>query len=75
MHDSGVPFINKDSILLPLLVYQKLLQAFLLKKKEVPCLNVLPRRPLGEAVPSLSDIYLVMNVGAMPKDTNCEASI
>jgi len=74
MHDSQVPFINKYSILLPLLIYQKVLHAFLLKK-EVPCLNVLPRRPLGEAVPSLSDIYLVMNVGAMPKDTNCEASM
>lgn len=44
-------------------------------KKKVPCLNGLPRRPLGDTAQSLSDIYLVMNVGAMPKDTNCEASI
>jgi hypothetical protein len=38
-------------------------------------LNVLPRRPLGEIAQSLSDIYLVINVGAMPMDTKCEASI
>jgi hypothetical protein len=74
MHNCGVPFINKYSILLLLLVYHKVLHVFLLQK-EVPCLNVLPRRPLGEAAPSLSDIYLVMNVGAMPKETNCDASI
>jgi hypothetical protein len=73
MHDCGVPFINKNYILLPLFVYYKIHASLL--SNEVPCLNVLPRRPLGEAAPSLSDIYLVMNVGAMPKDTNCEASI
>jgi hypothetical protein len=74
MHDSGVPFINKYSILLSLFVHHKVLHAFVLQT-DVPCLNALPRCPLGEETPSLSDIYLVMNAGAIPKDTNCEASI